>query len=92
MEFNYIEFEKVWLVGEVPVSLEAYFADKHPIGDLMSIDEYRQRVAAGCFIPYDEYGYYCTDTAISTKTSHYYPEFIDKAKKKGYTKVLWFNR
>lgn len=61
-------------------------------GNLMTIDKFRECVACNGFIPYDGYGYYCTETELSDLTVSFNLEEIDRKKKSGYGFVLWFNR
>lgn len=63
-----------------------------PIGMLMSIERYRELIKGKYFIPYDGWGYYCTENEFLEEKSDYYVDLIDKKIKKGYKYVIWYNK
>ncbi|NJL70805.1 MAG: hypothetical protein HC888_03950 [Candidatus Competibacteraceae bacterium] len=64
-------------------------SSKHPLpdyGDLFPIDEWKEAVKNGSFIPYDGTGYYATETEMDIDTDSFEPP------PKWATHVAWFNK
>ena len=62
------------------------------IGDIMSIERYREHIDQGYFIPYDGVGCYCTEDEILEERSDFSVAAIDKKIAKGYKYVIWCNK
>lgn len=76
------------------IEIHTYGKPDHPelIGDIMSIERYRDYIKKKLFIPYDGWGYYCTETEVLDEKSDYSVDLIDKKIKKGYKYVIWCNK
>lgn len=56
-------------------------------GDLITIEEFKQCVQCGAFIPYDGDGCYATETRMDDDSNVWMDDAPDWA-----THVMWFNR
>ena len=74
------------------LSHHAYGKPLQLIGDIMTIERYKNYVEGGTFIPYDGHGYYCTESAITDEKSDFAIKAIDKKIAQGYKYVIWYNK
>lgn len=61
------------------------------MGDMFTIEEFKNRVKSGSFIDDDGYGYYATDDSKSD--IYVYPsDFTENIYRDDFSHIIWFNR